>query len=95
MELDPHYADAHLNLGNLAAYREQWTEAKQHYERLRELQPANATALYGIAQAAEKLNDPLGARIAVEQLLAVDSGHADGKALKARLDAPAAPSASR
>lgn len=95
LELDPRYADAHLNLGNLAAYREEWTEAKQHYERLRELQPANATALYGIAQAAEKLNDQLGARIAVEQLLAVDPDHADGKALKTRLDGPPAPSASR
>ena len=86
LELDRNYADAHLNLGSLAAFRKEWPQAKQHYERLRELQPTNAAALYGIAQAAEQLGDPLAARIAVERLLEVDANHVAGKSLMARLD---------
>jgi tetratricopeptide (TPR) repeat protein len=95
LELEPGYADAHLNLGNLAAYREQWSEARMHYEHLLALQPTNATALYGIAQAAEKLDDPIGAKTAVDKLLEVDPNHADGKALRERLEESAAPSTSR
>lgn len=100
LELDPAYADAHLNLGNLAVYRADWPTAKEHFERLLELHfddklPHYRAALYGIAQADEQLGDELGARVAVERLLEVDPEHADGKALQARITPTATPSASR
>lgn len=51
LRLDPRYADAYLNLGNLAAWRKQWPDAERYYARLLELRPGDATAQNGLEQA--------------------------------------------
>jgi tetratricopeptide (TPR) repeat protein len=51
LRLDPHYADAYLNLGNLAAWRKQWSDAERYYAKLLELRPGDAAAQKGLDDA--------------------------------------------
>lgn len=98
LALDPNYADAHLNLGALYAWRGDPTKAEAHYQELLKLRPADPQALWGLASANEHLNKPDWAKYYVDWLLQVDPQHADGKLLKERLlaasaaTAPAVPS---
>jgi tetratricopeptide (TPR) repeat protein len=51
LRLDPKYADAYLNLGNLAAWRKQWPDAGRYYAKLLELRPGDAAAQTGLDEA--------------------------------------------
>jgi tetratricopeptide (TPR) repeat protein len=53
LELDPHHADAHLNLGRILHELGQVRAAEQHYRKALALRPDNPTALFNLGVALE------------------------------------------
>ena len=56
LELNPHYAEAHYNLGNVLAGRGQIDEAIAHFKKALEIKPDYAEARRSLDQAREKGN---------------------------------------
>ena len=89
LALDANYADAHLNLGQLYAWRSDPEQAETHFQELLRLRPDDPQALWGLANASEQRRKPEWARYYVDRLLQVVPNHADGRSLKDRLEAGA------
>src|SRR5262249_45975906 len=90
LRLDPNYADAYLNLGSLAAWKEKPEEAAEDYRNVVRLRPDNIFALVGLGDALLRLNRPDEARLYVERALEYQPDHAEAKSLLERLNAPTA-----
>jgi DNA-binding transcriptional MerR regulator len=57
LELNPHNADAHVNLGRLLQLRGDLKRAKQHYERALDLSPSHELALYNLGTVFDEQNE--------------------------------------
>jgi protein O-mannosyl-transferase len=95
LKLDPNYADAYLNLANLAAYRREWSAARDHYEKYLALQPDNVQTLLAFAEALEQMGDRDEAQRHARRALELEPANSGGQALITRLTASPTPSASR
>jgi hypothetical protein len=87
LRLDPNYVDAYLNLGNLAAWKNQLPQAIDYFQKALAINGNHVPSLYGLADTLERNGDTAAARSRVDQLLQLDPNHADGQALLARLSA--------
>lgn len=85
LELDPHHADAHINLGRLLLESGRADEAEAHFRAVLREVPANATAWFNLAVALEDLRRPAEAVKAYEQAVRADSRLADAYFNAARL----------
>jgi tetratricopeptide (TPR) repeat protein len=57
LELNPHNADAHVNLGRLLQLRSDLKRAKHHYERALDLSPTHELALYNLGTVFDEQNE--------------------------------------
>lgn len=87
LTLDPDYADAHLNLGNLYVWRGRDDEAEPHFQEYLRYRPDDAQTLHAMAELKHRKRQPESARSYLDRLLAVDPTHADGRKLKKVLEA--------
>jgi tetratricopeptide (TPR) repeat protein len=85
LELDPHHADAHVNLGCLEQEAGRPREAERHYRAALAVRPDDATAAFDLGVALEDLDRLVEARAAYEQALASEPGCADAHYNLARL----------
>ncbi len=91
IELDPHFADAYFNLGNLYARLERFEQALEAYDRVVELRPADGEAHFNRGVALRELGRTTDAVDAWRRCLAVDRGHGRARAaLEASERQPAA-----
>lgn len=72
LEIDPSYADAHLNLGRLLHEAGRLEEAEGHYRQAVQSDPRSARAFYNLGVALEDQASPKGAREAYEAALRLD-----------------------
>jgi len=85
LELDPHHADAHVNLGRLLQEGERAEEAETHYRAVLVDHPGHATAWYNLGIVLEDLRRSNDAIKAYEQAIAADRRLADAYFNLARL----------
>ena len=85
LELDPHHADAHVNLGRLLQEGERAEEAETHYRAVLADHPGHATAWYNLGIVLEDLRRSNDAVKAYEQAVAADRRLADAYFNLARL----------
>jgi tetratricopeptide (TPR) repeat protein len=85
LELDPHHADAHVNLGRLLQEGERAEEAETHYRAVLVDHPRHATAWYNLGIVLEDLRRSNDAIKAYEQAIAADRRLADAYFNLARL----------
>jgi len=85
LELDPHHADAHVNLGRLLQEGERAEEAETHYRAVLADHPGHATAWYNLGIALEDQRRPQDAIKAYERALVADRRLADAYFNLARL----------
>src|SRR2546422_10369195 len=85
LELDPHHADARVNLGRLLVESGRAEEAETHFRAVLADHPAHATAWYNLGIALEDRRRPNDAVKAYEQAIAADRRLADAYFNLARL----------
>jgi len=85
LELDPHHAEAHVNLGRLLVESDRAEEAETHFRAVLADQPAHATAWFNLGIALEDRRRPNEAIKAYEQAIAADRRLADAYFNLARL----------
>jgi tetratricopeptide (TPR) repeat protein len=85
LELDPHHADAHVNLGRLLLETARASEAETHFRAVLADQPEYATAWYNLGIALEDGRRPGDAIKAYERAIAADRRLADAYFNLARL----------
>jgi tetratricopeptide (TPR) repeat protein len=85
LELDPHHADAHVNLGRLLVEAGRAEEAETHFRAVVADQPDHATAWFNLGIALEDRRRPNDAVKAYEQAIACDRRLADAYFNLARL----------
>jgi tetratricopeptide (TPR) repeat protein len=85
LELDPHHADAHVNLGRLLLETARASEAETHFRAVLADQPEYATAWYNLGIALEDERRPGDAIKAYERAIAADRRLADAYFNLARL----------
>ena len=85
VELDPHHADAHVNLGRLLHELGEAAAAETHYRVALAEDPAHATAAFNLGVALEDQGKSDEARAAYERALETDPGHGDAHFNLARL----------
>jgi tetratricopeptide (TPR) repeat protein len=85
LELDPHHAEAHVNLGRLLVESERAEEAETHFRAVLADQPTHATAWFNLGIALEDRRRPNEAIKAYEQAIAADRRLADAYFNLARL----------
>lgn len=72
LTLDPKYADAYNNLGQLFARQGDWANAERRYQQAIVLQPANAVFHYNLGLAHEHQGDYPAALLAYQQAIDLD-----------------------
>ncbi len=77
LELDPHHADAHLNLGRILHELGQVAAAEQHYRKALALRPEDATALFNLGVALEDDGRVAEALAVYQRAVAADPDFAD------------------
>jgi tetratricopeptide (TPR) repeat protein len=77
VELNPHHADAHVNLGRLLHEEGEAAAAAAHYQIALAIEPDHSTANFNLGVALEDLGRPADAIAAYEQALEVDPDNAD------------------
>ena len=77
VELDPHHADAHVNLGRLLHEEGHAASAATHYRIALEARPGHAAAAFNLGVALEDLGRRPEALAAYERALETDPGMAD------------------
>ncbi len=77
LELDPHHADAHVNLGRLLHEAGRVADAAAHYRLALAASPRHATAAYDLGIALEDLGRTADAMRAYEQAIRADPRFAD------------------
>ncbi len=77
LELDPHHADAHVNLGRLLHEQKAPAAAEKHYRAALEADPENDTAAFNLGVALEDLGRLRDAVQAYERAIEIDPGNAD------------------
>ncbi len=85
LELDPHHADAHVNLGRLLHEAGRVDDALRHYRFALDANPHHSTAAFDLAIALEDLGHPAEAIRAYEQAIRSDASLADAYFNVARL----------
>src|SRR5256886_2784753 len=85
LELDPHHADAHVNLGRLLVEADRAEEAETHFRAAVADHPGHATAWFNLGIALEDRRRPNDAVKAYEQAIAADRRLADAYFNLARL----------
>jgi Tfp pilus assembly protein PilF len=85
VELDPHHAGAHVNLGRLLHEAGEVVAAERHYRIALELDPANATAAFNLGVALEDMGKREDAVAAYEKTLEAEPDHGDAHYNLARL----------
>ena len=85
LELDPHHADARVNLGRLLVESGRAEEAETHFRAVLADHPAHATAWYNLGIVLEDRRRPNDAVKAYEQAIAADRRLADAYFNLARL----------
>src|SRR6267154_2046255 len=85
LELDPHHADAHVNLGRLLVEADRAEEAETHFRAAVADHPGHATAWFNLGIALEDRRRPNDAVKAYEQAIVADRGLADAYFNLARL----------
>ncbi|HMA42498.1 MAG TPA: tetratricopeptide repeat protein [Gemmatimonadales bacterium] len=85
LELDPHHADAHVNLGRLLVESDRAEEAETHFRAVVADQPDHATAWFNLGIALEDRRRPNDAVKAYEQAITADRRLADAHFNLARL----------
>ncbi len=85
LELDPHHADAHVNLGRLLLETGRAGDAEAHYRAVLGDDPGHPTAWFNLGIALEDQRRPQDAIKAYEQALVADRGLADAYFNLARL----------
>jgi tetratricopeptide (TPR) repeat protein len=85
LELDPHHAGAHVNLGRLLVDAERAEEAETHFRAVLADHPDDATAWFNLGIALEDRRRPNEAIKAYEQAIAADRRLADAYFNLARL----------
>src|SRR5206468_8551824 len=85
LELDPHHADAHVNLGRLLVEADRAEEAETHFRAAVVDHPAHATAWFNLGIALEDRRRPNDAVKAYEQAIVADRRLADAYFNLARL----------
>lgn len=85
LELDPHHADAHVNLGRLLHEAGRVADAAAHYRLALDADPDHATAAYDLAIALEDLGRYSEAISAYQQAIRADPEMADAYYNLARL----------
>ncbi|HZS37195.1 MAG TPA: tetratricopeptide repeat protein [Polyangia bacterium] len=76
-ELDPHHADAHVNLGRLLHEARELEAAEAHYRLALDARPDDATAAFNLGVVLEDLGRAADAIAAYRQTLAADETNAD------------------
>jgi tetratricopeptide (TPR) repeat protein len=77
VELNPHYADAHVNLGRLLHEQEELAAAEAHYRIALSIDPRHATAAFNLGVALEDLGRLDDAIAAYQHALDIDPTNAD------------------
>ena len=85
LELDPHHADAHVNLGRLLQEAGRAADAEAQYRAVLADQPDHPTAWYNLGIALEDVRRPAEAIKAYERAIAADRRLADAYFNLARL----------
>src|SRR5882724_2400831 len=85
LELDPHHADAHVNLGRLLVEADRAEEAETHFRAAVADHPGHATAWFNLGIALEDRRRPNDAVKAYEQAIVADRRLADAYLNLARL----------
>jgi len=85
LELDPHHADAHVNLGRLLVEADRAEEAEPHFRAVVAAHPGHATAWFNLGIALEDRRRPNEAVKAYEQAIVADRRLADAYFNLARL----------
>lgn len=85
LEVDPHHADAHVNLGRLLHEAGRLADAAAHYRLALAAAPRHATAAFDLGIALEDLGRPADATAAYEQAIRADPRLADAYFNLARL----------
>src|SRR6266446_2966461 len=85
LELDPHHADAHVNLGRLLVEADRADEAETHFRAAVADHPGHATAWFNLGIALEDRRRPNDAVKAYEQAIVADRRLADAYFNLARL----------
>ncbi|HTR21755.1 MAG TPA: tetratricopeptide repeat protein [Gemmatimonadales bacterium] len=85
LELEPHHADAHVNLGRLLQEGGRAGEAETHYRAVLADQPDHATAWFNLGVAQEDLRRTAEATKSYERAVAADRRLADAHFNLARL----------
>jgi tetratricopeptide (TPR) repeat protein len=85
LELDPHHADAHVNLGRLLQEEDLTEEAETHYRAALAESPEHATAWFDLGTALEDLRRPGDAVDAYRRAILADRRLADAHFNLARL----------
>lgn len=85
LELDPHHADAHVNLGRLLLETGRAGDAEAHYRAVLGDDPGHTTALFNLGIALEDQRRPQDAIKAYEQAILADRRLADAYFNLARL----------
>lgn len=93
LKLDPHYADAYLNLGSLANWKEKYAEGEEHLRNFLRYRPDDITGLVGLADALVRLNRPQEAQPLVDRILELAPDNADAKRILETIVAMPTPSA--
>lgn len=79
LKLDPHYADAYLNLGALANWKQQYAEGEANYRNFLRYRPDDLSGLTGLAEALVRLNRTQEAQPFVDRALELDPDNADAR----------------
>ncbi len=77
LDLDPHHADAHVNLGRLLHEQKAPAAAEKHYRAALEADPGNDTAAFNLGVALEDLGRLRDAVLAYERAIEIDPENAD------------------
>ena len=77
LEIEPGFADAHLDLGRLLHERGDLAEAERHYRKALEARPEDATAAFNVGVALQDQDRPREAAEAYQAALAIDPNLAD------------------
>jgi tetratricopeptide (TPR) repeat protein len=83
--MDPHHANAHVNLGRLLHDQRELAAAEDHYRAAIALQPSDATALFNLGVLLEDRAQTDAAIATYEAATAIDPRHADAHFNAARL----------